>query len=83
MEKTLKFYSVVVTLALISVLATCKSFDAPDLESAKADLEKLKNVYCAESMAPVRERLLADIRLQAPDYPEHGFCGFFVAPDIT
>lgn len=73
-----------ITLAalLIAVLLACQSFSLPSVVNFFDNAQKLKQLYCSEIMADVRESILAKIREKHPDHPEHGFCGY-VMPEKT
>lgn len=75
-----KIYTVAITIVAIVLAAGCKNFDAPSVTNFFSTVEQLKTAYCAESAADVRAKIIAKIRESHPDYPEHGFCSFTVAP---
>lgn len=73
----LKGYASLITILAVYLLFACTNLDKGNMEHLKANLEQLKSTYCSEPLAAVREKILRDIRVVLPDYPEHGLCGFF------
>lgn len=68
MNKISAVYSVLVTLALLYVLAACSHFDGASIEQAATNLHKLRMSYCSEAMHDVREVILFEIHKYDPGW---------------
>lgn len=68
----------ILIICVCLLLVSCQAMKEkiwPAVQEAGQAYSEFNERYCAESNEAFRYRLLAGIRIVAPQYPEDGYCG--------
>lgn len=67
-----------ITACVVMFLVSCQTLKEkiwPAVQDAGQRYHEFNERYCAESNEVFRYRMLAGVRIIAPQYPEDGYCG--------